>query len=166
MDNTHKINTKTIARLAAIQVFYALEIMPKTSIKILISDLANYYSDSVKVNKDIDLASDVTISYHKSFFNLLISHSIDNLSTISLIISEHLKPPYDLKNTNILLLAILKVALAELLCITETPIKVVINEFTNIAGSFLSGNDVAFVNALLDSHAKIISNDRLLVNAL
>jgi N utilization substance protein B len=166
MGDKQKINTKTIARLAAVQVLYAMEISPKSNPKKLIADIVEYYTTGQNVNRDMNIDDDIDISYNKSFFHLLTEAAIQHIESNNEVILEYLKAPYNLDNTNSLLLSLLRVGIAELIYVTDTPFKVVINEFTNIAGSFLGENDVAFVNALLDSHAKIINEDRLIANAL
>lgn len=166
MKDKQNINTKTIARLAAVQVLYSMEILPRSTPKKAIADVVEYYANENNLDNNSSDDDKIILSYNKAFFTKLIDESIKNIDQSNKIILEYLKEPYNLTNTNSLLLAVLRVGLAEMIYITDTPIKVVINEFTNIASSFLGENDVAFVNAVLDSHAKLINENRMLVNAL
>ena len=55
---------------------------------------------------------------------------------------------------DITLRAILRAAVYELLFTPDTPFKVVINEYINIAQSFYSEKEPEFLNAILDKVAK------------
>ena len=167
MQDKQIINTKTIARLATVQALYAIDISTSSSsAQAVITDIANHYTKEHNYAGDSEEENNIFLSYNKGFFLKLTEESIKHVEKNNKIILEYLKDPYNLDNTNLLLLSILRVGLTEMIYITETPIKVVINEFTNIASSFLGENDVAFINALLDNHAKLIQKDRELANAL
>ena len=57
------------------------------------------------------------------------------------------------------LISLLRVAITELVYVTETPYKVVINEFTNIGTGFLQDFEIAFINSILDKIAKKHRNE-------
>lgn len=164
-----KINTKTIARIAAVQVIYQYK--PEDSdqnIEKIIQQIIQFYQDERAAN---NLTTNMTTSSNKSikvklsisYFELLVKSVVVNLPQIDKMISRHLTSEWQIASLPVLLLALLRVAICELQFVPNVPSKVVINEFTDITSDMLSENEVGFVNSVLDSIAKksseIISHD-------
>jgi N utilization substance protein B len=164
--NKIMINQNTIARLAAVQLLYSLEVSKNKNSNQALNDIIEYYSLEENLHKDLEIDEEIKIKLNKAFLIKLAVATINNLKNINCEIGKYLKLPYTIENINIMLLSLLRIAIAELIYITDTPFKVVINEFTNIASSFLASNDVAFINAILDNYAKDINEKRVLINAL
>ncbi|KJV57074.1 transcription antitermination factor NusB [Orientia chuto str. Dubai] len=146
-----KINAKTITRIASIQGVYSYQILKSEhTIDYIISFIITYYKDKSSL-EDLELDSTVPCFKIKvNYLTMLINETISNLETIDMIISSHLANNWQIKDLHLMLLSILQVAICELKFFTNTPYKVIINEFTNIASDFVQENEIGFVNSLLE----------------
>lgn len=152
-----QINTKSIARIAAIQTFYNHE-STKQEHKDIGSSLLgiiNYYKENDVVS-DMELPGKKNLKIKPSynFLNDLVKFTFEDLNNIDKIIEDHLTSDWTIERLPGLLLAILRVAIGEIIYFPDIPIKVVISEYTDIAGNMLDNKDVGFVNSLLENCAK------------
>ena len=139
-----KINSKTIARIASVQLFYQYEILDRVkSMNYLINDIESYYNDP-EIIEDFELCE---VKLHLNYFRTLVHLTFVNLQDIDSLIELKVR-----KNANYVAGAILRIGICEMKYITTTPTKVVINEYTNIASSFIAG--VEIVNSVLDNISK------------
>ena len=67
------------------------------------------------------------------------------------VIAAHLDKNYQVNRLEALLRAVLRAATFELLARSETPARVIINEYVNVARAFFGGAEPALVNATLDA---------------
>lgn len=152
-----QVNTKSIARIAAIQTFYDYE-ATKSELKDIGTSLLgiiNYYKES-------DIASDIDLSHKKNlkikpsynFLRDLVKFTFEDLQNIDNIITDHLASDWTVERLPGVLFAILRVAIGEMIYFPETPEKVIISEYTDIAGNMLNTKDIGFVNSLLENCAK------------
>lgn len=157
----YKLNTKSIARLAAVQTYYNYQVnTDNQDIQMSLDQITAYYKDQENIYEDYDLEemvaekNQISIKPSYSFLEKLISCTDDNIDDIDKTISGNLKENWSLNRLPILTLAVLRVAIGEMHYLKETPIKVVINEYTNIANDLLDEREVGFVNSLLDKVSK------------
>lgn len=134
------VRRKTAAREAAIQSLYA-EQFQGSSPSHLLSPPA--FDDS---NPRI-----VPDSKHLERLLLGVREDVEALDHI---IREHLSAEWRLERLSLLLHAILRASVFELLRLTDIPYKVVIDEYVTIAERFCDANDAKFVNGLLDRLAR------------
>lgn len=157
----YKLNTKSIARLAAVQTYYNYQVnIDNQDIQISLNQIVQYYKDQENIYEDYEL-EDVGIGKNKisikpsySFLEKLVLCVSKNTQDIDEIISRYLKENWSLSKLPILTLALLRVAIGEMHFLKETPVKVVINEYTDVAHDLLDEREVGFVNSLLDKVAK------------
>jgi N utilization substance protein B len=171
-------NKKTIARLAAVQGIYQYYFENRNTAKLeilehevhqdiqfseeplyanqqaIISDIVNMYLDPAYIE---EFASEFSGNTEKLEFKLslpylqeLVESVVKNLYVIDDILSKFLLYGWSLEKISPLLLAIMRVAIAEMKFFPLVPSKVVINEFTNIASQMLDDQEVGFVNKVLD----------------
>jgi N utilization substance protein B len=81
-----------------------------------------------------------------------------NMQFIDEMITHHLDN-WELKELPLVDKTILRIALAELLYLPNTPTKVIINEAVEIANCFSSSGSGKFVNGVLDSLAREVRTD-------
>ncbi len=144
---SNNISTKTIARIAAVQVIYQYKLGDSSSdIPLLMQQIIQFYQDerAAKAHKFIK------VKFSINYFEMLVKSVVLNLSHIDDIIIQHLTNEWRITTLPILLLALLRVAICELLYFPDVPSKVVINEFTDITSDMVNENEVAFINSILD----------------
>ena len=136
---------KTLSRLAAVQSYFQ-SFFDKQSLKTLETEFNNY-----RYNKILD-KDNINLNYDKFFFKDLISYI------------ENFNENYDKKNfflqyligkrpferLDLITKVILIVGTSEILQNNKLSKKIIINEYVNIAKSFLSKPEVSMINAILD----------------
>ena len=149
-----KISTKTIARIAATQALYQYQINGATeTVDAIVFNMIRYYGSDASSDLAMTEQTVPSIKLNINYFSALVKQAIDNVDNIDHIITQKLTR-YTLEDMHITLRALLRVAICELYYFPETPYKVVINEFTNMASDMLTDNEVAFVNSILDAVSK------------
>ena len=134
------INGKTIARLACVQALFLYEYEERTkNFRNIIDVMLSYYCDSA-VSEDF---RGNKIVIHKNYFLDLSNLTFKHLSLIDKRLEEMLH-----SDTELLSLSIIRVGACEILYKNSAPIKVVINEFTNISAAF--DLNPSLVNSILD----------------
>lgn len=150
----NNINTKTIARIAAIQALYQYQINNNSqNTDELIYNISNYYKDEYS-KEELEISNSSKIKLNSSLFSNLVKLTIENIDAIDKVILDSLDDSWKWENLHITLIALLRAAICELRYFPETPYKVVINEFTDIASDMLKESEVPFVNSVLDKASK------------
>jgi len=152
-----QVNTKSISRIAAIQILYQFEnenYKGDDDIDTLLMRIMDFYKNE-DVKSDHDLAKDSRLKLRPSYNYLkgLVTFTCDNIDEIDKIIEQHLTQVWTLKNLPKLLYATLRVAICEIKYFPEIPRKVILNEYTDISANMLDDKEVGFVNSVLDSYA-------------
>lgn len=146
-----KVSTKTVARMAAVQVLYEFEIHKRASDieKLIDGSIDRYTSDDFK--SIFEIPDDINVKLHKNYLRELVTYTTNNIVQIDDIITAHLAPGWTHEAMHIALTSILRVGIAELLFFPEVPYKVIINEFTTLASEIIKESEIPFVNSLLDN---------------
>ena len=150
-----QINTKSISRIAAVQTIYQFENDKNTSdIDTLLLRIRDFYKDKdLRSDYELDKLSKLKLRPSYNYLNELVKFTHENLEEIDKIIKIHLTNEWNIQNLPKLLFATLRVAVCELKYFPETPSKVIINEYTDIARDMLDSGEVGFVNSVLDKYA-------------
>ena len=150
-----QINTKSISRIAAIQTIYQYENNDSTSdIETLLLRKVEFYKDKdIKSDYELDKESKLKLRPSYNYLNELVKFTHENIQEIDKVVEKHLTNEWNLQNLPKLLFATLRVAVCELKYFPETPSKVIINEYTDIASDMLDSGEVGFVNSVLDKYA-------------
>lgn len=154
--SSKKISNKSISRIAAIQTLYQYDHKAEDhNIDQLLQKIISFYQNE-DLNSDLGISEDnkIKIKPSVSYLILLVRTTIEHLENINIQVADHLNEEWQITKLPPLLLALLRVSICELKFFPETPRKVVINEFTDIASDMLSDNEVGFVNSVLDKIAK------------
>lgn len=86
----------------------------------------------------------------ENFANDLLKASIENADEYRALISIHTRG-WDASRLALMDVIVMQVALAEILCISDVPVKVSINEYVELAKSFGTPGSGGFVNGVLDT---------------
>lgn len=153
-----QINTKSIARIAAIQTLYNFENNNfEPDLDTSISKIMSFYKDMDVANDlGIEWESKIRIKPNYNFLKQLVQVTYDDLQDIDFIITDHLTNDWTIDKFSILLKSLLRVAIGELKFFPETPSKIIVSEYTNIASDMLDDIEVGFVNSILDTCSKKI----------
>jgi N utilization substance protein B len=128
------------ARLAAVQAIYQME---------LTGNDAETVAQEFREHRfgEIERGTDEP---EEAFFSDLVRGVPHHQVEIDRAIAEGLSENWKLQRIDSILRAILRAGIYELVVRKDVPVKVVIDEYLNIAHAFFGGEEPAFVNALLD----------------
>lgn len=149
--SSNKINKKSIARIAAVQAIYQNILQNIDDMDDIMQNVLSFYQNN---NSTTDLPENLKISLSISHFKMLVKSVFENINKLDEIIDNHLTNDKDPAHMPILLRALLRVSICELLFCPTTPAKVVINEYTDIANDMLNEHEIGFVNSILDKIAQ------------
>ena len=150
-----QLNSKSIARIAAIQTLYQFETdKHNTNIETLLLQIIDFYRDKdIKSDYELDSKSVLKLKPSFNYLKELVKYTHDHLEEIDQIIENHLSNEWTINNLPKLLFATLRVSICEMKYFPETPRNVIINEYTDIASDMLDEGQVGFVNSVLDKYA-------------
>ncbi|HJD60012.1 MAG TPA: transcription antitermination factor NusB [Rickettsia endosymbiont of Omalisus fontisbellaquei] len=155
--SSNKINKKSIARIAAVQAIYQNILQNNEDMDDIMQNVLSFYQNDSSIT---NLPDNLKISLSISHFKMLVKSVFENINKLDEIIDNHLTNDKDPAHMPILLRALLRVSICELLFCPTTPAKVVINEYTDIANDMLNEHEIGFVNSVLDKiaqeHARLI----------
>jgi N utilization substance protein B len=153
--NKPQLNTKSIARIAAIQTLYQFKNDNNDSdIDSVLLRIIDFYKDQ-DIQSDHDLQKNPKLKLRPSYAYLkeLVKFTHENLQEIDAIIETYLTKEWTLESLPKLLFATLRVAICEIKYFPETPHKVILNEYTDIASDMLDETEIGFINSVLDNYA-------------
>lgn len=135
------------SRILAFQALFSWEASEST-----LEDLLTFswsYKDSDVLEESPVLESEV-VKDEKLFASLLVSGTIDRITEIDQLITDHLSDNWSIDRINKVALAILRVAIFELKFQPDSVAKIVIDEAVNISKQFGADDSYKFINAILD----------------
>ena len=135
------------SRILAFQALFSWEASEST-----LEDLLTFswsYKDS-DVLKESPVLESEAAKDEKLFASLLVSGTIDRITEIDQLITEHLSDNWSIDRINKVALAILRIAIYELKFQPDSVAKIVIDEAVNIAKQFGADDSYKFINAILD----------------
>ena len=136
---------KTLSRLAAVQSYFQ-SFFDQQPLKILETEFNNY-----RYNKILD-KDNINLNYDKFFFKDLILY-IENFNEnydINFFFLQYLNAKRPFERLDLITKVILIVGTSEILQNNKLSKKIIINEYVNIANSFLAKPEVSMINAVLD----------------
>jgi N utilization substance protein B len=148
------INSKTASRIAALQALYQFEVnKDQDDIDSVLKNIEKSYEEK-DFKATFEIPRHLKVKLHKKHLSNLVKNAVENTEFIDETIKSNLSKDWKFSNLHLSLVSLLRVAIAELVYVTETPYKVVINEFTNIGTGFLQDFEISFINSILDKIAK------------
>ncbi len=143
---TAKSNTRSTARLAAVQALFQQH-MEKTSVPRLLKEFHDHrlgaeIEDEQYRPVEVDFFDEIVIG---------VSEKRDEIDTL---ITEKLASGWSIGRLDKTMLQILRAGAFELMARDEVPTGTVITEYVDVAHAFFNKKDSGFVNGLLDAIAK------------
>jgi transcription antitermination protein NusB len=139
--------SRSVARLAAVQALYQLD-MEKSGIAKL---LAEFHAHRLGAEiEDVQYAE-----AEVSFFDDIVSGVDARRTEVDALVESKLGAQWKIGRIDKTMLQILRAGTYELLARPDVPVATVIAEYIDVAHAFFDAKDAKFVNGLLDSVAKV-----------
>lgn len=138
--------SRSAARLAAVQALYQQE-MEGTPTARLIHEFHDHRLGAT-------IEGDTYVEAEQSFFDDLVSGTLDRREEIDGLIAGRLAEGWSLERLDKPMKAILRVGAYELIARPDVPVASVISEYIDVADAFYDKREKGFVNGLLDAIAK------------
>jgi N utilization substance protein B len=146
---TRPHNKRSIARLAAIQALYQMEVSG-AGVEAVIREFADHRFDrGIEGEESATLAS-----ADEEFFGEVVRGVVKNQREIDAAVAKRLASGWRLERLDATVRAILRAGVYELAHRSDVPTEVVIDEYVELAKSFFEGPEPGFVNGALDGVAQ------------
>lgn len=143
---TNKAQSRSAARLAAVQALYQKE-MEGTAIPSLLHEFHQHRLGATI--EDVEYAE-----AEVDFFDDLVTGTDARLDEIDGVVASKLNAQWSLERLDKPMKAILRVGTYELLARVDVPTGSVISEYVDVAKAFYDKREAGFINGLLDAVAK------------
>lgn len=147
-------NARHAARLAAVQALYQMD-MAGTGHNDVIHEFTEFRFRCVEYVSDADSRPDAT------FFSEIVSGAVRRQRDIDPEVDQQLAQGWRLVRVDSTLRAILRSAMFELLDRPDVPVRVVINEYIEIARDFFGEDEPKVVNGILHNLAQRFRADEM-----
>ena len=143
---TNKAQSRSAARLAAVQALYQKE-MEGTAIPSLLHEFHQHRLGATI--EDVEYAE-----AEVDFFDDLVAGTDARMDEIDAVIASKLNAQWSLERLDKPMKAILRVGTYELLARADVPTGSAISEYVDVAKAFYDKREAGFINGLLDAVAK------------
>ena len=134
---------RTVARLAAVQALYQLELNPSLEADAVVREFARY-----RLGQEIE--GDQLAEADPAFFSDIVRGVAADQDRLDANITGALVEDWPLPRLDSVLRAILRAGAWELVNRSDVPARVSISEYTSIAHAFFTGREPALANGVLD----------------
>lgn len=157
-EGENPLSARTAARLAAVQALYQMDLAGTDLNDVIEEFISQRMSDEANDDQtasDEDKASHVDLSgADKQFFSDVLRAVLRRQREIDPLIDDQLATGWRLVRVDSILRATLRAGVCELLERADVPVRVVINEYINVARYFFSEDEPRVVNGILDKIAR------------
>ena len=145
--------SKSFTRYAAIQAIYNLNYSKN------LPEIQTYLIDNNAFLVDVDVKVNFNkTKINKIFFLKILEVVQKNQDKIDKLISYNLAKGWNLDRLPIVQLAILRVAISEMINFPKTSVGIIISEYLMLTESFFTEKECAFTNAILENIYKNLNN--------
>ncbi|HRK25153.1 MAG TPA: transcription antitermination factor NusB [Beijerinckiaceae bacterium] len=137
---------RSAARLAAVQGLYQMDLTGKGILEVL-GEFETHW-----IGKEIE--GDQYKPAERGLFRAIVQGVLAHQAPLDRACDRILADGWPLKRVEALMRAVLRAGAYELTHASDVPVKVVVSEYVDIAASFLDGEEVGMVNAVLDRLAR------------
>lgn len=142
-------HSKSEARVAAVEALYLQHMDDdKKKPQLAVEDVLYYYHTHPPLPKP-----------HKNFLFELVQGVIAHQDNLDAVIAKHLVEKWRFERLGIVIQSILRAATFELAHAKDIPLKVIVNEYVNVAHCFCDEQETSFINGILDSIGKYLRGD-------
>lgn len=137
---------RSAARLAAVQALYQMDITAK--------GLNEVFAEFESFWMGREIEGDQYKPAESKLFRIIVHGVLDEQIVIDRKVDELLADGWPLKRIEAIMRAVLRAGAYELMHRPDTPVRVAISEYVDIASAFLDRDEVGMINAVLDRLAK------------
>lgn len=150
MSNFKQKRKKSLSRLIAIQSLYQFDFFEgKKNLSDIEEDVIENYA--LEENQEI---TSYRSKIDEALLKDLLLISLADIERIDAEITQLLKNPADFNKMDEVVKQVLRLGTFELQFMKDTPLKVVLDEYVDIAASFFDDKKITFVNGILDKMAQ------------
>ena len=142
---------RTVARLAAVQALYQMEVSGAGA-EAVIREFAEHRFDRDVPNESGE--GETLASADEAFFAELVRGVVARQGEIDAMVARHLAANWKLDRIDATVRAMLRAGTYELVHRLDVPTEVAIDEYVELAKSFFEGPEPGFVNGALDAVAQ------------
>ncbi len=146
-------NQRGAARLAAVQALYQMDV-GGAGLQAVVAEF-----EAHRLGGEIE--GDTLRPADAGFFRQLVGGVVERQRTVDPMIHKALPPTWPLSRIDLTLRAILRCGVFELMERRDIPVRVVINEYLDVARAFFEDDEPGLVNAVLDAIARQVRPDEL-----
>ena len=117
------------------------------------------FNSEYTLDEIIEAAKDAELFEADSFAVDLASKTLEDMDKLNELISANLKGGWKLSRISKVSLAILRLAVCEMINFSDIPVSVSINEAVDLAKTYAADEDFSFVNGLLESVSRNLKAD-------
>lgn len=117
------------------------------------------FNSEYTLDEIIEAAKDAELFEADSFAVDLASKTLEDMDKLNELISANLKGGWKLSRISKVSLAILRLAVCEMINFSDIPVSVSINEAVDLAKTYAADEDFSFVNGLLASVSRNLKAD-------
>ena len=139
------------ARLAAVQAAYQMDVTGAAADSVL--------GEFVKHRLGVELDGDEMVDPDRDLFGRIVRGISTRSADIDGIVDGALDPPWSVDRLELLLRAVLRAGVWELLENREAAAPVVIADYVDVAHAFFGGKEPGLVNAVLDRASRMLSDE-------
>ena len=146
-----KLNSKTLARIAAVQAVYQYSLSNfEENIEKIHSNIQNFYGQR-DLQEDMGYEDEnLKFKLHKNFYKKIFDSFIENREIVDEEVKKHLSQEWNFDNLHENLKSIVRCGVTEILFLKEVPGKVIVSEYTDLSSEMLKQTEIGFVNSMLD----------------
>lgn len=145
---TARSKSRSVARLAAVQALYQLE-MEGTAMAMLLDEFHQH-----RLGAEIE--GDQYAEAEVAFFDDVVKGASARRDEIDDLLAGKLAEGWKLERLDKTMLQVLRAGAWELLARADVPTATVITEYVDVAHAFFESREAKFVNGVLDSVAKVV----------
>ncbi|OEJ64613.1 transcription antitermination factor NusB [Magnetovibrio blakemorei] len=152
---------RSAARMAAVQSLYELDMVEGAIDPVLRTFIEKRWTVPIEDEDGDEVGEAEFNDPDKSFLIELVRGVVARQGEIDECLQGALGDKWTVERLEVLLRAILRCGIFELMTRTEIPAKVVINEYMDVANAFFSEGEPKMVNGVLDKLAHVLRDGKL-----
>lgn len=156
MSGTFDAKARSAARMAAVQSLYELDMVEGDADPVLRTFIEKRWTVPVEDEDGDEVGEAEFLDPDKTFLINLVRGVLARKAEIDDMLEGALGEKWTVARLEVLLRAVMRTGVYELLAETDIPAKVIINEYMDVANAFFSEGEPKMVNGVLDKLAHVL----------